>query len=661
MHRKQGFARRLSYYCNNGKRQFQNWSISLKVYTVNIQAKAIDSPNIPAECIYYRVVTWGWGVSNIFARNARSWLTEKNAPSQRLKAVEAWLRPVISAIQSGRTPCIVSLCLALVASLMTVEQGWANAPPRMAIRGKFSVNSSGAAVYSIPLELPPGAGGLVPHLSFDYASSTGDGIMGIGWAVSGLPAITHCPETVAQDGVHGGVNFDSDDRFCLEGQRLMVINGGTYGASGSQYRKEVDDLSLVIANGTCGNAPCSFDVYTKAGLHMQFGYPTNANGATSNAAIMAVGTSTVRVWALNQITDASTNYVAIEYYKNDGGSGTGEYHPTEIDYTGNTNAGASPPNKITFAYTGRTYDEVPMYQDGSVMETTQILSDIRTYVTYNGNSTEVYQYELNYQPQGNNIHYQLSNIALCDGSSDTGSNNNPSCLPATTFGWQSSGMAPTLPTPTTPPANIVPFQLMSDWNGDGIMDSASPNSDCTWNGIGYGIEGSPNEFYVGSPNLTYSEYKMDIGGTNTQFCFWDDGEMAVLDLNGDGYSDVLTPPSAGTQTPAFYSMINGGVNTDSNGNHFFSMVASNVTVNPGMVPGVGDFNGDGMSDIIENTFCSSPCKITNGIQIYLSNGDGTFTPSTGFTKEGGSYEANTTVQAADFDGDGVIAHPLAAS
>jgi hypothetical protein len=35
--------------------------------------------------------------------------------------------------------------------------------------------------------------------------------------------------SVAQDGVAGRVNYDANHRFYLDGQRLMALNGGTYG------------------------------------------------------------------------------------------------------------------------------------------------------------------------------------------------------------------------------------------------------------------------------------------------------------------------------------------------------------------------------------------------------------------------------------------------
>jgi hypothetical protein len=76
--------------------------------------------------------------------------------------------------------------------------------------------------------------------------------------------ITRCAQTVAQDRVRGGINYDANDRYCLNGQRPVLIKG-TYGANGAEYRTEHNEFSKVISNGTAGTGPAWFKVWTKAG------------------------------------------------------------------------------------------------------------------------------------------------------------------------------------------------------------------------------------------------------------------------------------------------------------------------------------------------------------------------------------------------------------
>ena len=105
----------------------------------------------------------------------------------------------------------------------------ADAPP-MLTPGKFTVSSAGAFTYSVPIAVPPGTAGMAPALSLDYSSHNPNGLQGLGWSLGGLPTIIRCPRNPAQDSdVRGGVNFNSGDRFCMDGQRLVAIDGA-YGA-----------------------------------------------------------------------------------------------------------------------------------------------------------------------------------------------------------------------------------------------------------------------------------------------------------------------------------------------------------------------------------------------------------------------------------------------
>ena len=79
----------------------------------------------------------------------------------------------------------------------------------------------------------PGTAGMQPSLALTYNSQAGNGLGWMGWSLSGLSAIHRCPATIDQDGFAGSLNYDANDRFCLDGERLIRINMGlTYGAPG---------------------------------------------------------------------------------------------------------------------------------------------------------------------------------------------------------------------------------------------------------------------------------------------------------------------------------------------------------------------------------------------------------------------------------------------
>jgi hypothetical protein len=166
--------------------------------------------------------------------------------------------------------------VAFVCAILPIT--WARAadsPPAMLTPGQFNVSDTGAFTYKVPIAVPPGTAGMEPSLSLDYSSQGGDGDLGWGRMLSGVPSIGRCPRTLAQDNVHGSVNFDNNDRYCLEGQRLVAISG-TYGANGTVYRTEIDGFSQITSYGTAGNGPSYFVVQTKAGQTMEFGNTTSS-------------------------------------------------------------------------------------------------------------------------------------------------------------------------------------------------------------------------------------------------------------------------------------------------------------------------------------------------------------------------------------------------
>ncbi|PKQ45187.1 RHS repeat-associated core domain-containing protein [Confluentibacter flavum] len=103
--------------------------------------------------------------------------------------------------------------------------------------GQLSVSLSGAATYVIPIVVPPGINGVTPQISLTYNSQGGNGMAGYGWNIGGVSKITRIASTKYHDGTIDPVDFDNLDRFALDGQRLMVKTG-TYGANGAIYETE---------------------------------------------------------------------------------------------------------------------------------------------------------------------------------------------------------------------------------------------------------------------------------------------------------------------------------------------------------------------------------------------------------------------------------------
>ncbi len=299
---------------------------------------------------------------------------------------------------------IVAACLFFVSTLSHALVG--------SIPGQFSVSPTGAATYSIPIEVPPGIGGMQPELSLEYNSQSGNGLLGVGWSLGGLSAITRCPKTLAQDGEIHGVGFTSEDRFCLDGQRLIAVSGA-YGSNGTQYRTEIDGYSKIVSYGQQGNGPEYFEIHTKAGLVAYY-------GVTENSRIEAEGRSDVLIWANNQTVDSFGNYVEIIYME---AANSLQYYPSTIKYTGNTQTGRATFAEVDFTYDNRI-DTAPAFINGSKLQLTKRLSLISTKLSHT--ASVIREYKLSYRYDDNTSFSQLENIELCADSL---------CINKTEFTW----------------------------------------------------------------------------------------------------------------------------------------------------------------------------------------------------------------------------------
>lgn len=302
-----------------------------------------------------------------------------------------------------------------ISSYYYLGNSYVTSTPVGTIEGTFSVNPNGSANYSIPIEVPPGTNGVDPDLAISYSSQGQNGYLGQGFGLSGISAISRCSYIKNYDQANFqriGVTFTATDHFCLDGDELIVTNGGTYGADGTQYRTSKENWTKVISNGACGSGPCSFTAYNKDGAILNF-------GGTSDSKIVAQGRSDglVKTWSINQFTDLNGNYTQVVYVNN---QSNGEYYPSRINYTGNTRTGQQPQRSVSFEYEDRN-DVITGYIIGSLSTVSKRLSAVKTYV----GSSLVLSYNLNYNYSPTTGRSILHEIENCDSQGV--------CLPETTF------------------------------------------------------------------------------------------------------------------------------------------------------------------------------------------------------------------------------------
>ena len=225
--------------------------------------------------------------------------------------------------------------------MMHIGQNWLNGQPG---------DESGAATYNIPLNLPTGIAGNTPQLSLGYSSAAGNGPMGIGWSVSGLSSISRCRPTQEQDGYNLQLTLTNADRFCLDGQKLVLVSGN-YGEAGATYRTEIDSRVNVTSLGSLGGSstsPSYFTVEREDGSIWYYG-ANDIDGTRTDATLTATrgqvdesGNGAINetvAWHLTSISDNlrnSSTSIFFHYTKNKAGFGSNEILIDKVQYSDNT-------------------------------------------------------------------------------------------------------------------------------------------------------------------------------------------------------------------------------------------------------------------------------------------------------------------------------------
>jgi len=530
--------------------------------------------------------------------------------------------------------------------------------------GSFNVNPMGAATYSIPIDVPPGVNGLNPNIALVYSSMGGPGVAGYGWQISGISAITRTSQTFYQDGQSFGVNLDSNDRFALDGQRL-VATSGTYGSDGSQYRTENDIFTRVTAIGVSGSGPARFRTETKSGNIFEY-------GNTPDAVQKLTGITSAISWYVNSVSDLFGNKINYTYLNQDGA-----VYPAIIDYG---------PNRISFYYKART-DATNSYFKGLKIQQNLLLDKVE--VSYNSAILKTYQFNYNYL--ANNYYGQsvLNEIV----EYGTGGSFN-----STAFTNQQPGNVDFSYTNYETITSENPILYSGDFNGDGKDDiftvsrpelknwklflandqggfTLSASGSCNFtidkaiptdlNGDGkYDLilaslkrdeDGSNNANYYyysaistgnsfATPSLFLSGIKTYLKQLSNYESFTDLPSCIDLcsfsaDLDGDGINDFLVKKNDRSEGNEWlvYSMSPANLNFGMQLKYSLSIGGCYDRIN------LGDFNGDGKTDIWDIL------RFGNGVglQIYTVNGNSLNT----------LYSAawptiNQIFQLGDFNGDG---------
>ena len=439
--------------------------------------------------------------------------------------------------------------------------------------------SGGAATYTIPIVVPPGRAGMQPSLALAYSSRGGNSEMGVGWSLSGLSAITRCPATYAQDGYSRGVSYDYNDRFCLDGQHLM-LQSGSYGKSGSSYRTELESFARIDLSGDSLSGTSSFTVHYKDGRIATYNNPFTPPGAAGPLE-----------WQISWEQDRANNAVVYQYDQ----SVATESLISEIDYTGTVANGAATigSRKVTFFYAGRP-DASSSYLAGGKSTQTRLLNTIYT----NENGSTVRSYSLNYGVSSSTQRSLLTSVLGCG----FGTDGTQHCFnQATAFAWRNPPLSygdpnaavPYAPMPITGFAGVDVSQpnlttdqleptiaIAGDYDGDGRRELilSRDSTDSTPSGTYLEFMGAGNQVASETDIGSFvSQYGLNTDATSIQ-------NVGSKDINNDGAADILVKDG-------FYFGV-----ASWNGSKFVVNPTNVQYLNTQVV--VADINGDGKNDIL---------------------------------------------------------------
>ncbi|MCG7566171.1 FG-GAP-like repeat-containing protein [Pseudoalteromonas sp. CnMc7-15] len=486
-----------------------------------------------------------------------------------------------------------------------------------ATNAKFRVDESGQASYHVPLNLPSGTAGVTPELGLSYSSGNKiEGPVGVGWSISGMSSISRCPQTPTFDEAIKGVELSEDDRFCLDGKRLLLQSGGQYGEPNSTYQTEIDSFSTITARGgSVDTGPQYFVVEKhKTGETFYYGDITDLsiNGTDKKDALaLAAGLgdgSTVRSWGIKLIKDVKDNYILFNYLQD---STLGSFYLKSVEYTGNLTTEDTPYASVNFNY--QPYNKgFRGYLAGSKVMHNHILDNIEITV-----DSEVFRrYQLDYE-NSNFIEERtlLTDIQECAFTK----HGTEQCLEPLSFKWQ------------RPELQVGGFREKCDIDRYGEPYCRDiPNNTDYW--------------------AFYESNSLTTGTDNPEFSH-------ILDFNGDGFQDLLYPVDASSDS---MWMVKWG-----NKSGELSTSAEHVTSGRGLIKEntlTIDFNGDGVRDLLFTESESDTWKVayyaphSKPIHCYpgvICKPDASYTVYAKQTDLGiTAFGADGGTRIADVNGDG---------
>ncbi len=402
---------------------------------------------------------------------------------------------------------------------------------------------TGTATTSIPIDVPPGRGGIQPDLALVYGSSNGNGWVGPGWKLE---------KGVIERQTKFGVNYSGDDYvFRLSGINVELVNIGN-----NEYRAKIEGGFTRIKKLTATDGRSYFEATDKSGTTFIFGTVAGTRVANPSNA------NNIFRWCLERVEDVHGNYMTLSYTKDQN-----QAYLKQIDYTGN--GSLAPTNQVKFHLETRS-DLTAMYTAGFKMTNGKRLKTIEL----KANGSRMAAYKVSYEPTSSStilssIQRYGKNVTI----NGTGTITGGTTLPAFTVTYPTGGTA-SFASSTSGAVVWYPQYInmpggVGDVNGDGKADLVGPSQVYLSTGSGF----SPGQSWGGGIPAAQ------------------DGVGALADVNGDGKADLIFQSA---DWPFFEVRL-------STGSSFAPATNGAVVWYPqyiNMPGGVGDVNGDGKADLV---------------------------------------------------------------
>jgi RHS repeat-associated protein len=437
-------------------------------------------------------------------------------------------------------------------------------------KGELQISNSGSATYKVPIALPPGIKDVAPQLALTYNGSSVQGMAGMGWNLVGISSISRVSSRIDLDGILDPVDFDLLDRYALDGQRLIKKTGVYYGEEGATYQTENYSNLKIESTGSFSiiqipsYSPESFTVTFVDGSKAYYGGTADSRGLMN--------------WMINRWIDPQGNYIDYTYETENN-----TQRIKKISWGNNINVSSGYENKIEFNYKLRLRTEYSYLNYNNIkIEVNKILNDV--IVTTGG---ELFRKYILFHETVSGNYQRVKSIIETNGSVEVA---NP-----ITFDYDNTaeGFATITKYNGVTEADLVNVKLSGDFDGNGEQDFVTDSklylnpidNGSNWTGIPFSL----GTKYFTATTLTNNKLNQFQSVVKVN------ESMSQIDLEVFNYS-ANSMNSNYKKTILFDSRLGVGP----------GMPECSGCYNPFQNPSVkesnrffeGDFNGDGISEVI---------------------------------------------------------------